>query len=531
MTKALTFLLTGLMCAIAAMADSGSDWNQWRGPQRNGVLPVSPPLANAWPTNGPRLLWESEPIPGDDDGGHGSPVVAGSRVYLSLAWHTNVPSETRTINDLVMRQLGHQGTGTWSKDLVNKMEATREGIPPTLRGKKLDEFTDKWIEENLDKKQKQLFNGFVRNRFKKGKYAIPLPDYDKLVKAQDKPFENDAAMRKWLDDQGFSDFVKQQVIEAVPPSKRVAEDMVICLDLATGKTLWKAAVPGEPKGRICSSTAAVADGKVFAMGSTNLFAVDVASGRIAWTTPLPAKAPGSSPLVTDGVVVVNAGKLTAYDATKGKQLWQQPKVGGGNSSPSAWKKDGRTAVLCNARNELTAVDLKTGNVLWITACGGDSTPAILGDMLVVQSKNPKIGLLAVKLTLEGAESRWTFPMDVLRNQSSPIIHDGHVYLMDDGNHYCFNLADGKVAWRQPVPSSISSPVLADGKVFVMLNNGNNIQMLKALPTERAELGKANVRALPCPSPAIAQGRLVVRLKDRLRCYDLTEGGKLSAQAE
>ena len=306
---------------------------------------------------------------------------------------------------------------------------------------------------------------------------------------------------------------------------------MICLDLSTGKTLWKAAVPGEPKGRNCSSTAAVAEGKVFAMGSTNLFAVDADTGKVCWSVALPSKAPGSSPLAVNGVVVINTGKLTAYDAATGKQLWQQAKIGGGNSSPTAWQKNGRTLVLANARNDLSAVDLKTGDVVWSTACGGDSTPAIVGDTLVVQSKTAKIGLLAVRLTFEGAESLWNFPIDALRTQSSPILHDGHVFLMDDGNHYCLKLSDGKVAWQQPVPSTIASPALADGKIFVMVNNGNNIQMLKASTTERVELGKANVRALPCPSPTIAHGRLVVRLKDRLRCYDLTDGGKLSASAE
>ena len=74
-------------------------------------------------------------------------------------------------------------------------------------------------------------------------------------------------------------------------------------------------------------------------------------------------------------------------------------------------------------------------------------------------------------------------------------------------------------------------MLADGKVFVIVNGGNNIQMLKATATERVELGKANVRALPCPSPTIAQGRLVVRLKDRLRCYDLTASGQQSTKVQ
>jgi outer membrane protein assembly factor BamB len=141
----------------------------------------------------------------------------------------------------------------------------------------------------------------------------------------------------------------------------------------------------------------------------------------------------------------------------------------------------------------------------------------------VQTKNAAQGLVAFKLKPEGVEELWKFPLDAVRTQSSPVIYDGNVYLMDDGYHYCLSLASGEVRWKQPVPSTISSPLVADGKIFVMMNSGNNLQMLKATADERVELGKANVRALWCPSPTISQGKLLVRTKDRVVCYDLREG--------
>ena len=72
-----------------------------------------------------------------------------------LAW------QVRTIDELVMRKLGHQGVGGLGKELVAKMEATRESINPALRGKKLDEFIEQWIAENLDKKQRQIGRAHV----------------------------------------------------------------------------------------------------------------------------------------------------------------------------------------------------------------------------------------------------------------------------------------------------------------------------------------------------------------------------------
>lgn len=521
---ALSALVASMCFATPLLAATTADWPQWRGPDRNGALSGGPALTSTWSTDGPPKLWESEPIPSDDDGGHGSVVVAGGRAYLSVVWHRDEPSETRTITDLILRtQLGHQNPASLGKELVAKIEATRESLPPTLRGAKLDEFTQQFITENLDKKQRQLFSGFVSGRFRKGKLAIPLGDYDKLQTRVEKPFASQAEFEKWVGEQGFADHVKAAVLAAVPPSKRVAEDTVVCLDVKSGKTLWMTKTPGEPKGRNCSSTPCVAGGRVFAMGSTHLNAVDAASGKLLWSQPLPSKAPGSSPLAVDGAVVILAGKLSAYDAATGKQLWEQPKVGGNNSSPSAWQKDGRTILVCNGRNELAGVDLKTGDVLWTTPGGGDSTPAIAGDRAVVLSRAANIGFAAYRMSATGAEKLWSHATDALRSQSSPVIHDGHAYLFEDGEHRCANLESGKIAWTQKVASSITSPIVADGKIFVVMNNGNNLLMLKATPQDRVELGKANIRALWIPSPTIAAGKVFLRHRDRVRCYDLTAG--------
>ena len=70
---------------------------------------------------------------------------------------------------------------------------------------------------------------------------------------------------------------------------------------------------------------------------THFYAVDAANGKLLWSAPLPAKGPASSPLLADGVLVINAGELAAFDAATGKPLWTQPHAAAGNSSPVAWK--------------------------------------------------------------------------------------------------------------------------------------------------------------------------------------------------
>jgi len=133
-----------------------------------------------------------------------------------------------------------------------------------------------------------------------------------------------------------------------------------------------------------------------------------------------------------------------------------------------------------------------------------------------------IGFACHRISNHDAQSLWNHPTDARRSQSSPVIHEGYAYLFEDGEHRCIHMESGKVAWTQRVNSSITSPVLADGKIFVITGNGNQLVMIKATPAERVELGKAAIRALWVPSPTPAGGRLFIRHRQGVRCYDLTQ---------
>jgi len=98
-------------------------------------------------------------------------VVSDGRVIVGLVCHRDVPSDTRQIGELVLRQLGHQSVKSLGKELVEKIVKARESLPPTLRRKKLEEFAQKGAEENFDAKQRQLYTGWITKRFTKGKVA------------------------------------------------------------------------------------------------------------------------------------------------------------------------------------------------------------------------------------------------------------------------------------------------------------------------------------------------------------------------
>lgn len=504
---------------LPAFSVQATDWNQWRGPDRNGVSQDTSPISNTFPAEGLKNVWESEFIPSNEYGGHGSPVVSGERVFLSVVWHERVPSETREIDTEVMQTLNHRGT---TPELAKKLEETRLNLPK-LRGEKFDEWILQWRKKNLSEKEEINIGSWVASRFKAGKNAIGLEWLDKMSGRQGKPFESAAAYQKWLDDEGFPPDVKEKMIAAVPNTVKIAQDVILCLDLATGKQVWKYAKPGKPSGRQSSSTCAVVDGKVYAACSSDLICVNEADGKLVWAAPLSAKGPAASPLVLGDRVYMAAGVACAFSKADGKLLWEQKKAKGNIASPAWWTPAGSKPVLViNGNNALHGLNPDDGDVLWTVEGGGQSTPVTSGDWLVLYSGTEGVGLRGCKMQADGRpKAMWSHFWVTRRYTGSPIIHEGNVYLCCGEKHQCVDLEAGAEKWVvNEINSTITSPLIADGKLLVYENNGTHIRMVQATGSAYEQLGRAKTDAMGCSSPAIANGRLLVRQKDKLVCFDL-----------
>lgn len=504
-------------CAFSSLL--AGDWNQWRGPDRNGVSQDTTQVAETFPADGLKKIWESEFIPSNEYGGHGSPVVSAERVFLSVVWHERVPSETRVIDTEVVQQLNYRGT---SPELGKKLEDTRLNLPK-LRGEKLEEWINQWRKDNLTEKEEINIGTWVTSRFKAGKTAIPLEWLDKMSKQQNKPFESAAAFGKWLDAEGFPLDVKEKMIAVVPNTVKVAQDVILCLDVNTGKQIWKFSKSGKPSGRESSSTCAVVDGKVYAACSTELVCVNEADGKQVWVSPLGMSGPAASPLVAGDLVYMAAGKACAFSKTDGRLVWEQKAAKGSVASPTWWKpENGEPVLVINGNNALYGLHPDTGKMLWTVEGGSHSTPVASGDWLALYSGAQGVGLRAYQMQADGRpKAAWSHFWMTRRYTGSPIIHEGSVYLCCGEKHQCVDLATGAEKWVvNEINSTITSPLLVDGKLLVYENNGTHVRMMKATSTGYEQLGRAKTDAMGCSSPAITNGKFIVRQKDKLVCFDL-----------
>lgn len=517
------FALSGISLILVSPFSEAADWPQWRGPLRNGIVPDASGLpAELTETSSPVKLWESEEIPSDFYGGHGSVALVDGKVYLSVVWHRDDPCDTRRIDGDVLSTLGHRGHD-FSPELVAKMEADRLALSPRLRGKALDDWADQWVADNLTDKQAVRLGSWVTGRFKQGKAALPVSVFEAL-KSAPKEFPDQAAMEAWVKSQNFDAEITDRIIKAVPNSQKVANDVILCLDAGSGKSLWRFETPGEPSGRASSSTPAVAGGKVFAALSGHIYAISAATGALVWKTPLTGrKGPASSPLVEGELVYLQQGSLTAYDRNSGAVKWENKDASGANASPALWRGPKAPVILCNATNQLVGIDALSGATLWTRPGGGDSSPTVVGDTLALASTQEGQNLSVWNLTSDGPTLVWKKEFLSMRYASSPIIHEDHLYHLGSDRHLCLRISDGETAWDYKASSNISSPLLADGKLFVYENNGGFLAMIKADASAYTPLGRSKVGALRCASPSLVGRRLYLRTGSSVACFEFPEG--------
>jgi outer membrane protein assembly factor BamB len=244
-----------------------------------------------------------------------------------------------------------------------------------------------------------------------------------------------------------------------------ADDVVIAIDAATGKTRWKAVF--EDKGITYAAgkrgewsvTPCAADGKVFAFGTTGrLYALDLATGKVLWESHIgavhtqleaakklaleqkqmvkPIVRPYGMLIAADGVLLAPdwAGGLLGIDPADGKTLWRltdRTGITSGYNCPTPVTVAEKPYVVCiNGAGALRLIDHKAGKVLWTHPLGSThfSQPVFGKELLLVldantQKKNeanPKFqyGVLAgYRLDEKGATRVWqldgaTYPVDL-----------------------------------------------------------------------------------------------------------------------
>jgi len=267
-------------------------------------------------------------------------------------------------------------------------------------------------------------------------------------------------------------------------SREGENEVVRCLDAATGNDVWKDSYPSAPAtgpgsggGRFIGarSTPTVADGRVVTLGVNGLLSCyDAASGAVKWREDefvgqVPGFFASSSPIVVDGMCIAQLGAgggegarpgdiigaMVAYDLATGDEKWRAANGSPAYSSPVSMNVDGMKVVVALSETNLVAINTANGKVVWqIPYTQGRynaATPIVDGQTLIFAG--PGSGMTAVTLAKEGdafTESEaWRYTdSSVIFN--TPVLKDGALYGISTRDEIFAVNAEHVTGWTAPV---------------------------------------------------------------------------------
>ena len=329
--------------------------------------------------------------------------------------------------------------------------------------------------------------------------------------------------------------------------QRGEQEAVVCYDAETGRELWAhtdvARFWESVSGAGPRATPTFADGRIYTLGGTGILnCLDAAIGERYWSHDIAAdvgtRPPqwgfSSSPLVTDGLVIVFAGgdgdkNLLAYHADTGNLAWAVPAGTTGYGSPYLATLAGKRQCLLLSDLGLIAVDPATGAVLWKGGAAMPGAPRYgqlhaIGEaqLLVGSYEMTSVTLLDVKRDGENwsVVPRWT-SKNLRPEFPDFVLHDGHAYGFDVSIFCCIDLATGKRCWKEGRYGRGQVVLLADQSLLLVMSESGEAVLLSANPERHEELGR--LKALDGKTwnhPVIAHGRLYARNAEEMACYEL-----------
>lgn len=255
---------------------------------------------------------------------------------------------------------------------------------------------------------------------------------------------------------------------------------VYALNAADGSTAWQTKVAGEALSR-----PVVSDGVVLIHTSNGqLQALNEADGAVKWTVNLDMPALSlrgeSAPATAFGAAIVGGdnGRVSAVILEKGQIIWQQRiSQATGATEIDRLSDVDTTPIVINGvvyalayNGNLTALDLRSGQIMWKRELGSVNDFIIDGDRIYLVDQNDRV----LALTTEGGVTLWTQSDLLHRNLTTPALYNGSLVVGDsEGYLHWINTADGRFVAQQEVDSSgfLTEPVVAEGKLLIQAKDG------------------------------------------------------------
>jgi len=355
--------------------------------------------------------------------------------------------------------------------------------------------------------------------------------------------------------QGYSGFAVV-ANRAYTQAQSLAGQYVICLDAATGATLWEHRYdwPSKPAGSYPGPLATPTwhAGKVyFAAPSGLVGCLDDRTGASLWSVNV-KKVFGSSgtefgyactPCVEDGKVILPVGgpgaSVVALDADTGKTIWKSGEDPASYCPALPITYRGRRCCVTFLRNTLAVFDVTDGKQLWRQPISSDYDEHAAWplyqepDVMIASPMRAGAQLYRLDQVSHAIISRMVWASRELSNDifSSVLVH-GHIYGFDlkdlqakeyrasRGQFKCLDWKTGKTLWATD-KTGHANVLAADGKL-ILFNDQGTLILARINPQAYEELGRVSVLhgGICWTAPALDRGRLFVRNQSQAACIFL-----------
>jgi outer membrane protein assembly factor BamB len=330
-----------------------------------------------------------------------------------------------------------------------------------------------------------------------------------------------------------------------------------CLDRTKGAVLWKAPLgAGDVKMRKqnMSSPSPVTDGRnVWTLTGTGVLKAFDFKGNERWTRDIQKEYGkfglnwgfASSPLlhedslyipVLHGMRTDEPSYILRIEKTTGKTIWRverpTPAIQESPDSyitPMLLRHNGTTELIISGGDCVTGHELATGRELWRAYGlnpGNDpfyrivNSPVVMDGLIYAGAKNRPY--LAIRAGGRGdvTASHRAWLNELGPDVPTPVTDGKYLYIVrDNGGFLCVDAKTGKDVYppqRLKPGTYSSSPVLADGKVYAMNEDGLTT-VVKAGPQFEV-LAENALNDYTLSSPAVSDGQIFIRTAQHLYCF-------------
>ena len=321
-----------------------------------------------------------------------------------------------------------------------------------------------------------------------------------------------------------------------------SNEVIMCLDAATGKDLWRKnypalAITGPASSQHAGprSTPAIGEGMIVTLGVAGVLScLDAATGDLVWrsddyTDDLPAFFTSLSPLIVKGLCFVHLGgkekgEIIAFDLKTGTKKWQTSSDGPSYASLAMMTVNGKEQLVDLTSKNLIGLDPENGKLLWSFSVPvenrfyNSASPVIDGQIVIITGQGQ--GTKAVKIQKQGekfvASELWK-NAELGTKWNTPVLKDGFLYGISDGRKlFCMNATTGQTAWIDTKLHNDFGTIVDAGSVIIALPQTSNLVVFKPDVKAYTEVTTIKVAETPTYSyPVLSGNKLYIKDKESL----------------